>query len=85
MVRGTRRQTSQQSATSDDDVVDAAVWLEWLQHGVIIITPRAADGRRRLRNLVFVVTVSTGGTVVERWSVHAAHLGPRLWLTVLRN
>jgi len=25
LVRGTKRQTSQQSATSDDDVVDAAV------------------------------------------------------------
>jgi len=25
LIRGTRRQTSQQSATSDDDVVDAAV------------------------------------------------------------
>jgi len=72
MVRGTRRQTSQQSATSDDDVVDAAVAGVAAAWSYNIITPWAADGRRPLRNLVVVVvvTVSTGGTVVERWSVH---------------
>jgi len=72
MVRGTRRQTSQQSATSDDDVVDVAVAGVDAAWSYNIITAWAADGRRRSRNLVVVVvvTVSTGGTVVERWSVH---------------
>jgi len=38
----------------------------------------SVSGKRRLRNLV--VVVSTGGTVVKKWSVRT-----RLWLTVLRN